>query len=118
MVNFMTFMEYFATFAAFVGGVTLVVQFIKNLFKIEKKGWKVATAFIVSIIGALVGFYFQLGFFTEYGTPDTWQGWTMAGLTGIGGGVAACGFYDIKMVEAIVKWVWSFMKTEPKIINE
>ena len=117
-MNIFSFTQYFGTFAAFVAGVTVVTQFFKNLLKIESKGWKIATSWLVSIIGALVGFCFQLGFFADFGTPEVWQGWVMAGLVGIGGGVAACGFYDITVVEKIVKWIWSFLKPKAKVINE
>lgn len=113
-----TFLQYFGTFAAFVAGVTTLTQFCKNLFKIEKKGWKIATAYIIAVLGALVGFYFQVGFLANYGAIVTWQGWVMAALTGAGAGTAACGFYDIKKVEEIVKWIWSFMKPTQQIVNE
>lgn len=118
-MNLQTFLVYFGTFAAFVAGVTTFTEFFKNLFKVTKKGWMIAIAWILAIAGSVAGFYFQLGFFAEYGTPDMWQGWLMTGLTGIGAGIAANGLYDQDAIEAIVKWIWSFMKPkQSQIINE
>lgn len=118
-IDITTFLQYFGTFAAFVAGVTTFTQFFKNLFKVEKKGWKIAIAYIIAVLGSLVGFYFQIGFLADYGTIDMWQGWVMTALTGAAAGTAACGFYDLDEVEKIVKWIWSFMKPDtPIIINE
>lgn len=115
-MNLPDFFAYFGTFAAFVAGVTTVTQFFKNLFKIETKKWKIATAYIVAVVGAIIGFCFQIGFLAEYGTIDMWQGWVMTIFTGAASGTAACGFYDINKVEEIVKWIWSFMKPKSSVI--
>jgi hypothetical protein len=111
-------MEYFGTFAAFVAGVVTFTEFFKKIFNVTKKGWMIAISWIISIVGAIAGFYFQLGFLTEYGTPDMWQGWVMAGVTGIGAGVASNGLYDQTIVEKIVEWIWSFIKPKQQVVNE
>lgn len=120
MVNFQSFLECFGTFAAFVAGITTFTELFKKLFKVTKKGWMITISWILAIIGAFVGFYFQVGFLAEYGTPDMWQGWVMTALTGLGAGIAANGLYDQSMIEALVKWIWSFINTtkKPQTINE
>lgn len=119
MVNIQTFLMYFGTFAAFVAGVTTFTEFFKNLFKVTKKGWMIAIAWILAIVGSIVGFCLQLGFFAEFGAINTWQGWVMTVLTGIGAGIAANGFYDQAGIESLVKWIWSFMKPkQTQTINE
>lgn len=118
-MSIQTFLMCFGTFAAFVAGVTTFTEFFKNLFKVTKKGWMIAIAWILAIAGSVAGFCLQTGFFAEYGTTDMWQGWLMTGLTGIGAGIAANGLYDITAIESIIKWIWSFMKpNQPQTINE
>lgn len=119
-MSIVDFLQYFATFVAFVAGVTTITEFFKKILKIEKKGWKIGTAMIVSTVLAIVGFCCQLGFFAEFGPINSWQGWIMTILTAAGAGLASCGLYDIDAIEKFVKWIWSFIKTKQQvdIINE
>lgn len=117
-MNFLTFIEYFGTFTAFVTGVVTFTEFFKKIFNITKKGWIFAISWGLAILGALGGFWGQVGFLAQYGTPDMWQGWVMAAVTGLGAGVAANGLYDQTWVEKMVEFIWSFIKPKTKTINE
>ena len=113
-----TFYEYFRTFAAFVGGIMLVTQFINDVFKINGKWPRRIASWVIAILGAVLGFYGQIGFFAEFGTPDQWQGWVMTVLTGFGAGVASNGIYGIDQIKKILQWIFQWIKHKPQVINE
>ena len=119
-MNIVDFLGYFATFVAFVAGVTTITEFFKKVCNITKKGWMIGTAMIVAVCLSVLGYGLQIGFFAEYGTVNQWQGWIMSILTGAGAGLASCGLYDIDAIEKLVKWIWSFIKPKNKteVVNE
>lgn len=111
---FTNFLEYFGTFTAFAGGAVVVTQMANNIFHVENKTAKKIISWIVSILLALVGFICQLGFFTEYGTINMWQGWLMTVLTGLGAGLYANGIYGIDSIKEFIHWVFKFLETDNK----
>lgn len=104
-------------------GVTLVAEFINDLFKVPsnhkaKISPKQIVSWVVAITGACLGYVLQLGFFADFGTVDQWQGWAMTVATGFGAGLAANGIYDINVVYEVLKFIFQFLKPQTKVINE
>ena len=113
------FVEFFGTLAGFVAGVIGLTQILKNTLKIEKPFWKRATAWIVSILGAIAGLVLQQGWFAEFGDITMWQAWIKTVVVGFVGGLIANGTYSIEFVRPIVDFIFKFL--EPKqtqVINE
>ena len=118
-----TFLTYFGTFVLFATGVTLVTEFINDLFKVPSKpdakiSPKQIVSWVVAITGACLGFVLQLGFFADFGTVNQWQGWVMTAATGFGAGLAANGIYDINMIYEALQFIFRFLKPKTKVINE
>lgn len=112
------FLEFFGSFAAFAGGVVVVTQFLNQLFNV-KAGWaQQLISWLTSMGMAALGYGMQWGYLAALGTPDQWQGWVMAGVAGFGAGLASNGLYDIKIVQTVVEWIWSFIRKKPETINE
>jgi len=114
MSIFTNFLEYFGTFTAFAGAVVLITQFINDLFSVEKKIVKKIISWSTAIVMAVVGFVCQYGFFVDYGTIDTWQGWLMTVVTGLGAGVYANGIYGIEPIKKAVHWIFQFIQNIKK----
>lgn len=118
-----TFLAYFGTFVLFATGVTMVAEFINDLFKIPSKpdakiSPKQIVSWVVAIAGACLGYALQLGFFADFGTVNQWQGWVMTAATGFGAGLAANGIYDINVIYEALKFIFQFLKPQTKVINE
>lgn len=118
-----TILSYFGTFALFAAGVTIIAEFINDLFKVSSKpetriSPKQAVSWVVAILGACLGYALQVGFFTEFGTVDQWQGWVMTAVTGLGAGLVANGIYDVNIIQDALKFIFQFLKPQTKVINE
>ena len=111
MTNLMTM---FATFVAFVLGVTAITEAVNKLFKVEGKIPKLIVSWVLSFGLAALGFGLQLGIFADCGTPDQWQGWVKALLIGLGCGLCANGLYDRDEMWTLLEWLFSFFKKDGK----
>ena len=71
---------------------------------------KLIISWVTSIVLAAVGFYFQLGFFADCGTPDMWQGWVKTGLIGLGCGLCANKMYDREEIWRLLEIIFGMFK--------
>lgn len=97
----------FATFVAFVSGVIVLTESINNLFKVQGSTAKLIVSWVMSLTLAALGFAFQLGFFADCGTPDTWQGWVKTLLIGLGCAACANKIYDRKEIWQLLQFIFS-----------
>ena len=104
----------FATFVAFVSGVLFITEAINKLFKIDNGSVKLIMSWIMSFGLAALGFAMQLGFFSDCGSVDTWQGWVKAMLIGLGCGLCANKLYDREEMWRLLEWLFSFFEKEGK----
>jgi len=89
------FSNYFISLAALVPLVVLITAFINT--KLNLKGFlKQFTAWVVSILLCFVGWYFNLGVFAGLI-------WWVVIIYGFAVGLAANGFFDISLIQAILK---------------
>lgn len=100
----------FATFVLFVGGVMFITEAFNKAFKVEGKTAKLIVSWVLSLVLAAVGFYFQLGFFADCGAITEWQGWVKSGLIGIGCGWCANGLYDREEMWHLLEQIFSLFK--------
>lgn len=100
----------FATFVAFVSGVLLLTEAINNIFKVQKPMAKLIISWVMSLALAALGFYFQLGFFADCGTPDMWQGWVKTALVGLGCGLCANKMYDREEIWRLLEIIFGMFK--------
>ena len=105
-------MTMFSTFVLFVGGVIIITEAINKIFKIENSRTKLIISWVMSIGLAALGFYFQLGFFADCGTPDMWQGWVKTALIGLGCGLCANKMYNRDEIWKLLEWIFSIFKTK------
>lgn len=103
-------MTMFATFVAFVSGVIIITEAINKIFKIENKNTKLIMSWVTSIVMAVVGFWLQLGFFADCGTPDMWQGWVKTILIGLGCALCANKIYDRDEIWNLLETIFGFFK--------
>ena len=89
------FSNYFVSLAALVPLVVLVTAFINT--KLNLKGFlKQFTAWVVSILLCFIGWYFNLGMFAGLL-------WWVVIIYGFAVGLAANGFFDISLIQAILE---------------
>ena len=89
------FSNYFISLAALVPLVVLVAAFINK--KLNLSGFlKQFVAWVVSILLCFVGWYFNLGMFAGLV-------WWVVLVYGFAVGLAANGFFDIELIQAILK---------------
>lgn len=89
------FSNYFISLAALVPLVVLVAAFINK--KLNLSGFlKQLVAWVVSILLCFVGWYFNLGMFAGLV-------WWVVLIYGFAVGLAANGFFDIGLIQAILK---------------
>ena len=89
------FSNYFISLAALVPLVVLIAAFINT--KLNLSGFlKQFVAWLISILLCFVGWYFNLGMFA--GTV-----WWVVLIYGFAVGLAANGFFDIGLIQAILK---------------
>ena len=100
----------FSTFVAFVGAVILLAESVNKIFKIENWTTKLILSWVMSLALAALGFYFQLGFFADCGTPDMWQGWVKTALVGLGCGLAANKIYDREEIWRLLEIIFGMFK--------
>lgn len=112
-----TIMTMFATFVAFVGGIVLLTEAVNKIFKIENSKAKLLVSWFLSIGLACLGFWFQLGFFADCGTPDQWQGWVKVALIGLGCGLCANKMYDREEIWRLLEWIFSIFTPAGKREN-
>ena len=103
-------MAMFATFVAFVSGVIILTEAINKIFKIENKNTKLIMSWVTSIVMAVVGFWLQLGFFADCGTPDMWQGWVKTILIGLGCALCANKIYDRDEIWNLLETIFGLFK--------
>jgi hypothetical protein len=89
---------YFATFAAFVGTISLVSEGIEHLFHLDGLAAQIRS-WVLAFIVALVAHFLGLGIFGELSDILT------VALYGLGGGLVANGIFSIDIVRAILKTV-------------
>jgi hypothetical protein len=105
-----SFVEIFATIAAMVGVVTLVTNWIVELFKANGT-WKQVIAWVLSILISVVGMIGGYGLFEVFTTLPVWEGWTFTVLTGFGVGLASNGLYDVPYVQKLLESIMFIIKT-------
>ena len=89
------FSNYFISLAALVPLVVLVAAFINK--KLNLSGFlKQLVAWVISILLCFVGWYFNLGMFAGLV-------WWVVLIYGFAVGLAANGFFDIGLIQAILK---------------
>ena len=89
------FSNYFISLAALVPLVVLIAAFINK--KLNLSGFlKQLVAWVVSILLCFVGWYFNLGMFAGLV-------WWVVLIYGFAVGLAANGFFDIGLIQAILK---------------
>ena len=89
------FSNYFISLAALVPLVVLVAAFINK--KLNLSGFlKQLVAWVISILLCFVGWYFSLGMFAGLV-------WWVVLIYGFAVGLAANGFFDIGLIQAILK---------------
>jgi hypothetical protein len=98
----MDFTTIFLSLTALVAFVVLVTDLIVRIFKTEKKLFKQITAWVLSIVLSLIGFWLKQGMFNELTI------WATI-LTGLGAGVAANGLYTIDKVQFALDFLLKFL---------
>lgn len=89
------FQNYFLSLAALVPLVVLIAAFVNS--KLNLSGFlKQFIAWVISIILCFVGWYFNLGVFTGLV-------WWVVIIYGFAVGLAANGFFDISLIQSILK---------------
>ena len=89
------FSNYFISLAALVPLVVLIAAFINT--KLNLSGFlKQFVAWVISILLCFVGWYFNLGMFAGIV-------WWVVLIYGFAVGLAANGFFDISLIQAILK---------------
>ena len=89
------FSNYFISLAALVPLVVLIAAFINK--KLNLSGFlKQLVAWVISILLCYVGWYFNLGMFAGLV-------WWVVLVYGFAVGLAANGFFDIELIQAILK---------------
>ena len=89
------FSNYFISLAALVPLVVLIAAFINK--KLNLSGFlKQLVAWVISILLCFVGWYFNLGMFAGLV-------WWVVLIYGFAVGLAANGFFDIALIQAILK---------------
>lgn len=89
------FSNYFISLAALVPLVVLIAAFINT--KLNLSGFfKQFVAWLISILLCFVGWYFNLGMFAGIA-------WWVVLIYGFAVGLAANGFFDISLIQAILK---------------
>lgn len=104
-----SFVEIFATIATMVGVVTLVTNWIVELFKANGT-WKQVIAWVLSVVLAVVGMFGGYGLFEAFTTLPVWEGWTFTVLTGLGVGLASNGLYDVPYVQKLLESIMFIIK--------
>ena len=104
------FMTMFATFVAFVAGVIGITETFNKLFKIQNQTCKLIASWVIAIVFACVGFYFQIGIFADLGAIDQWQGWVKTILVGLGSALAANKIYDREEIWNLLEQIFKLFK--------
>lgn len=99
----------FATFVLFVAGVVTITEMFNKVFKVQGKTPKLIVSWLLSIGLAALGFWLQLGFFADCGTPDMWQGWVKTVLIGWGAGWCANYMYDRNEIWNLLQQIFKFL---------
>jgi hypothetical protein len=102
----MDFTSIFLNLTALTAFVVLVTDMIIRIFKTEKKLFKQITAWTLSVVMALAGFFLHQGMFSEL----TW--WASV-LTGIGAGVAANGLSTVDKVKLALDFILKYLGKKP-----
>ena len=88
---------FFTSLAAIVPLVTFLAAYINKMVK-ATGFWKQAVSWLVAILCSAGGTYFKLGIFAGLI-------WWQIIVYGVGIGLVANGFFDIKMVQAILAFI-------------
>ena len=104
----------FSSFVLFVGGVLFITEAVNKIFKVENGTAKLIISWVLSVGLAALGFWLQLGFFADCGTPDMWQGWVKTGLIGLGCGLCANKMYDREEIWRLLEQIFSIFKKKDK----
>ena len=99
------FSTYFASLAAMVSLVTLIISWLKTYLKMSGTAVQIVS-WILSIALSYVGFFFNIGLFASI------QEWWVIGILGFAIGLAANGFANIALIKAILKAI-GLLKTKP-----
>ena len=87
--------SYFATFAALVGVIPFITEWIKGMLN-PTGFWEQFSAWVVGILLSLVGYFLHLGIFIELL-------WYQAIVVGFAASLAANGVFDTGIVEWILR---------------
>lgn len=88
--------DYFVSLAAMVPLVTLLAAWINKLTN-PTAGWvKQAISWVVAIVAGLFAWYAKLGIFADLSIYE-------AILYGLASGLAANGFFDIKVIQTLLQ---------------
>lgn len=107
----------FASFAGFCTGVVLITETINRIFKIEGQTAKFFMSWAVSLGLACIGFGFQLGFFSDCGAINEWQGWVKAVFIGVFCAVCSNKTYDMNEIWRALQIIFSFFDKDGKAIR-
>lgn len=112
-----TFTTMFASFVIFVGGVISITEMVNKLFKVNNQTAKLFISWSISLVLSVIGFVFQLGFFADCGSIDSWQGWVKVASIGIGCALAANKIYDREEIWRALELIFSLFKKDGKEIR-
>lgn len=89
--------DFFVSLGALAGVVVVVFQFVKDKLLKQKPNqtWTQILSWLISIVLALVGYWFQWGLFEGLDIV-----WTL--VTGFGVGLVANGIFDVTLVQAFL----------------
>lgn len=107
-------MTMFASFALFCAGVITITETINRIFNIEGQTAKFLMSWAVSLGLACIGFGFQLGFFSDCGAINEWQGWVKTVFIGVFCAVCSNKTYDMNEIWRVLQIIFSFLDKDGK----
>lgn len=93
----------FTTFGTLMAAIPIVTEALKKVFKVDGGIWAQVIAWLIGIVIALFGYFFDLGLFADYN-------WWQSILIGLICGFGANGLFDIPLVSWILQTIFGTKK--------
>lgn len=97
----------FATTAAFMVVLPVIVEALKKAFKVDGGFWAQFIAWITGIVVALFGYFFNIGLFADV---NWWQSIIIGFLCSLG----ANGVFDIPVISWLIQTIFGTKKSGPE----